>query len=86
MLDQLPVSLHEPLLQARQRPGIDSLRQHEPTPQVAEVNFYDAACDYPNESFEQIARRMLGQKWFPKTKNAKFFIRECREAFNLGRR
>ena len=50
------------------------------------ANFYDAACDNPKGSFEKITRRMLGQKWFPKTKNAEFFIRECREAFNLGRR
>jgi hypothetical protein len=81
VLDQLPVSLHEPLLQARQRPGIDSLRQHEPTPQVAEVNFYDAACDYPNESFEQIARL-----WFAKTLCACDFnrIRRCRSQAKCG--
>jgi hypothetical protein len=29
MLDQSPARLHEPLLQAGQRPGIDSLRQHD---------------------------------------------------------
>jgi hypothetical protein len=35
VLDQSPASLHEPLLQTRQRPGVDSLRQHESAPQVA---------------------------------------------------
>jgi len=85
VLDQLPVSLHEPLLQARQRPGIDSLRQHEPTPQVAQVNFYDAASDYPNESFEKVTRRMLGTKGFPQTKDKDSFRKECRAAFEMGR-
>jgi len=37
VLDQSPASLHEPLLQASQRPGVDSLRQHQPPPQVAQV-------------------------------------------------
>jgi hypothetical protein len=37
MLDQPPTSLDQPLLQARQRPGVDSLRQHQTTPQVAQV-------------------------------------------------
>jgi hypothetical protein len=30
MLDQPPTSLDQPLMQARQRPGVDSLRQHQP--------------------------------------------------------
>jgi hypothetical protein len=37
VLDQSPASLHEPLLQARQRPVIDPLRQHVATPQVAQI-------------------------------------------------
>lgn len=37
VLDQSPASLQQPLLQARQRPGVDSLWQHEATPQVAQV-------------------------------------------------
>jgi hypothetical protein len=37
VLDQPSSRLHQPLLQARQRPGVDSLRQHEATPQVAQV-------------------------------------------------
>jgi hypothetical protein len=49
------------------------------------ANFYDAACDYPRESFEQITARMLGAKGFPKTKNVSLFKRECRKAFKLGR-
>jgi hypothetical protein len=50
------------------------------------ANFYDAACDYPHESFEQIARRMLGQQGFPKSKNPKIFKEECRKAVNMGKR
>ncbi len=37
MLDQPPTSLDQPLLQARQRPGVDSLRQHQTAPQIAQV-------------------------------------------------
>jgi hypothetical protein len=47
------------------------------------ANFYDAACDYPRESFEKIMRRMLGAKGFPRTANV--FRRECRKAVDLGR-
>ena len=49
------------------------------------ANFYDAACDYPKETFAQITKRMFGTKGFPRTKNAELFKRECRKAFNLGR-
>jgi len=48
------------------------------------ANFYDAACDYPNETFEKITRRMHGARGFPRTTNAAF-KRECRKAFDLGR-
>ena len=37
VLDQPPASLHQPLLQACQRPCADSLRLHEAAPQVAQV-------------------------------------------------
>jgi len=37
VLDQPTNSLDQPLLQARQRLGVDSLRQHEPAPQVAQI-------------------------------------------------
>jgi hypothetical protein len=50
------------------------------------ANFYDAAGDYPTESFEKITRRMLGAKGFPPTKTAESFKRECRKAFDMGRR
>src|ERR1700730_423785 len=33
VLDQPPACFHQPLLQACQRPGVDSLRQHEPPPE-----------------------------------------------------
>jgi hypothetical protein len=48
------------------------------------ANFYDAACDYPEESFEQITHRLLGAKGFPKTENADLFEQDCREAFKIG--
>ena len=50
------------------------------------ANFYDAACDYPKETFAQITKRMFRTKGFPRTKNVESFKRECRKAFKLGRR
>ena len=50
------------------------------------VDFHDAACDYPKETFAQITKRMFGTKGFPRTKNAELVKWECRKAFNLGRR
>jgi hypothetical protein len=47
------------------------------------ANFYDAACDYPQESFARITRRMLGAKGFPV--RAVTYKSECLKAFNLGR-
>jgi len=49
------------------------------------ANFYDAAYDFRNESFEKITLRMRGTKGFPPTKNAESFKRECRKSFNMGR-
>jgi hypothetical protein len=37
VLDQTSASLHQALVQARQRPGVDSLRQHRAAPQLAQV-------------------------------------------------
>jgi hypothetical protein len=37
MLYEACTNLHEPLLQARQRPDLDSLRQHLTAPQIAQV-------------------------------------------------
>ena len=48
------------------------------------ANFYDAACDYPQESFEQITRRLLGIKGF--TNNSAAFKQDCRKSFDLGRK
>ena len=50
------------------------------------ANFSDATFDYPRKSFSQIARRLLGAKGFPKTKNGMLLKRECREVFDLERR
>lgn len=47
------------------------------------ANFYDAACDYPRESAEQIKCRMLGAKGFPP--KATEFKKECRKAFELAK-
>jgi hypothetical protein len=49
------------------------------------ANFYDAACDYPNETFEKITRRMLGAAGFLGARNRKLYEKECKKAFNLAR-
>jgi hypothetical protein len=57
-----------------------------PTQQDCPANFSDASFDYPNESFEQVTRRLLGSKGFPKTKTGAAFKKVCRQVFNRERR
>jgi hypothetical protein len=47
------------------------------------ANFYDAACDYPQESFEQVTRRLLGIKGF--MDKSAVFKQDCRNSFERGR-
>jgi hypothetical protein len=47
------------------------------------ANFYEATIEYPQENFEQITRRKVGNKGFPA--RAVKYKHECREAFDLGR-
>ena len=49
------------------------------------ANFYDAACDYPNEAFEKITRRTLGAAGFVGNKNRKLYEKESEKAFDLAR-
>jgi hypothetical protein len=46
------------------------------------VNFYDVANDHPNESFVQIAKRVMPRGW---VKASGVFKREARRMFNLAR-
>jgi hypothetical protein len=46
------------------------------------VNFYDVANDHPNESFTQIAKRVMPRGW---TKASAAFKREARRMFTLAR-
>jgi len=48
------------------------------------VSFYDMAADYPGESFEMIAKRVV-PKGFGKTKTSAAFRREARKSFDLAR-
>jgi hypothetical protein len=48
------------------------------------VSFYDAAADYPKESFQQVAKRVV-PRGFGKTKTSVAFEREARRMFNLAR-
>ena len=50
------------------------------------ANFYDASCDYPNETLEKITRRVLWSAGFPGTKNRKVYENECKKAFDLARK
>ena len=59
-------------LRMRKKPGTQKLT----FPQTCmTADFYDAACGFPNETFEKITRRMLGAKGFPRTRNAESFKR-----------
>lgn len=46
------------------------------------VTFYDVACDYKNESFIQIAARVMPKGWQDSTEA---FKREARRMFDLAR-
>jgi len=45
------------------------------------ANFYIAASEFPDETFDEIIKRMMGINGFPKTKNVKEFKRQCRKSF-----
>ncbi|HEY0705132.1 MAG TPA: hypothetical protein VGD60_20370 [Candidatus Acidoferrales bacterium] len=55
-----------------------------PTESDLAVNFYDAGCDYPVESFKEIVRRVLGDTGFAKHPPSAAFERECRRMFDLA--
>ncbi len=48
------------------------------------VNFYDAACDAPRATFEQIAKEVV-PRGFGKSKTGAAFKREARKMFTLAR-
>jgi hypothetical protein len=48
------------------------------------VSFHDAACDYPKESFEQIATRVV-PRGFGKSKTSAALTKEAQKMFNLAR-
>jgi hypothetical protein len=48
------------------------------------VCFYDEACDYPKENFEQITKRVVA-RGFGKSKTSAALRKEARKMFNLAR-
>jgi hypothetical protein len=48
------------------------------------ICFYDEACDYPKESFEQITKRVV-PRGFRRSKTVAAFKREARRMFDLAR-
>jgi hypothetical protein len=48
------------------------------------VNFYDAACDKPNATFEQIAKQVV-PRGFGKSDSSAAFKSEARKMFDLAR-
>jgi hypothetical protein len=48
------------------------------------ICFYDEANDYPDETFEQIAKRVMPHG-FGKSKTQAEFRKEARKLFDLGR-
>ena len=60
VLDQTPAGLDQSLLQARQRPRVDPLRQHQPAPQVPEVIGQDAQLQSDLVRSESVTRHPSG--------------------------
>lgn len=48
------------------------------------VCFYDEACDYPKENFEQITKRLV-PRGFGKSGQSAAFEKEARKMFELAR-
>jgi hypothetical protein len=48
------------------------------------ISFYDTACDYPKETFEQIAKRLV-PRGFGKSRTRATFEKEARKMFDLAR-
>jgi hypothetical protein len=48
------------------------------------ICFYDEACDYPKENFEQIAKGAL-PRGFGKSRTSAAFRKEARKMFELAR-
>jgi len=48
------------------------------------VYLYDEACDYPKETFEQIAKRVV-PRGLGKSKTSAAFRKEARKLFSLAR-
>jgi hypothetical protein len=46
------------------------------------VSFYDTACDYKNDSFTQVAARVMPNRWRDSTEAFKL---EARRMFDLAR-
>ena len=53
VLDQPTSGLHQPVLQARQRPTLDPVRQSEPSPQVAQVVGQHAELEFLPQALEE---------------------------------
>jgi hypothetical protein len=65
----------------RERPAIPALTF--PQLELA-ICFYDEACDYPKETFEQITKRVV-PRGFGKAKTSAPFRREARKMFYFAR-
>ena len=48
------------------------------------ISFYDAACDHPKETFEQIAKRLV-PRGFGRSKTHVVFEKKARKMFDLAR-
>ena len=65
----------------RERPAIPALTF--PQLELA-ICFYDEACDYPKENFEQIAKRVV-PRGSGKLKTSGVFRKEARKMFDSAR-
>jgi hypothetical protein len=71
--------MKKPIKSVKAKPRLKSTQRDCP------ANFADYSFDYPEKSFEQVARLLLGPKPFPKTKQGAFFKKVCREVFDRER-
>jgi hypothetical protein len=62
----------------------DSIDQLTPQESDLAVMFYDVACNYPAESFLEVAHRVLGPAMFSQSKHISVFRLECQRRYDLA--
>jgi hypothetical protein len=62
--------------------------KRKPTLTLAEkrlvLRFTEDPLGYPRQAFDTVAKRLLGPKGFPSSKNKDLLIQRCRRAYRMG--